>query len=540
MLASGLRLPAVGRGGRRPRPAPLDLALPPDWVRAETAPGTQTLPRARGAPARFTGPGVEVTVAAGQLRLGASVPVARIFCRWNADLSATRLILGDGWERGYGDFEWRGFAPDRVMPWYVLAWDGTRTDGYGVRTGANAFCWWQLDPEGLTLCADVRSGGLPVQLGDRVLDMCEVISRAGADGERPFTALHAFCADMCPNPRLPPAPVYGHNDWYYAYGNNSAATMRADAGRMAELSPAGANRPFVVIDDGWQPGRGASKADAGRWDRGNEKFPDIPGLLADVRKIGARPGVWIRPLQAPADAPVSWCLPRDHAVLDPTVPAVLDKVMADFQRLRGWGFDLIKHDYSTWDLFGRWGYQMGATITKDGWTFAEGPKRTSAEVVNAMYAAMRRAAGPAIVDGCNTVSHLSAGVFELCRIGDDTSGNDWARTRKMGVNSLAFRGAQSGTFYCADPDIAPVTTGQPWRLAAEWLDLVSRSGAVCFVSLAADAMGGEQQAAVRSALARAAQPQPVGEPLDWMGNRQPERWRLMGAERGYDWGYSRG
>ncbi|MDE3217706.1 MAG: hypothetical protein KGO03_14955, partial [Gemmatimonadota bacterium] len=275
-------------------------------------------------------------------------------------------------------------------------------------------------------------------------------------------------------------------------------------------------------------------------DRANEKFPDLPGLLADVRRLGGRPGVWIRPLQAPDDAPDGWRLARDRGVLDPTVDAVRDKVAADFARLREWGFDLIKHDYSTWDLFGRWGFQMGSAITKDGWTFAEGPERTSAEVINDLYATMRRAAGSSVVDGCNTVSHLSAGVFELCRIGDDTSGNEWARTRRMGVNSLAFRGAQSGAFYAADPDIAPVTAGQPWALAAEWLDLVARSGTPCFVSLAAGAMGAEQKAAVRAALALAAVPQPLGEPLDWMGNEQPARWRLMGADRRYDWGYAQG
>ncbi|MDE3054045.1 MAG: hypothetical protein KGN74_04520 [Gemmatimonadota bacterium] len=540
MLASGLRLPAMPAVRRRRQGGLLDLGQPPDWVRAETASGAVPLPAAAGSPARFAGSGVEVTSSAGRLALAASVPVARLYFRWTADLSGTRLVMGDAWERGYGDLAWRGFEPDRVMPWYVAAFDGRRTDGYGVRTGAGAFCWWQLDPAGVTLCADVRSGGVPVQLGGRRLHICEVISRPGRDDESPFAALHAFCAAMCPAPRLPPAPVYGHNDWYYAYGNNSAATMRADAERMAELSPAGRNRPFVVIDDGWQPGRGASRARAGHWDRGNEKFPDLPGLLADVRRLGGRPGVWIRPLQAPDDAPDGWRLARDRGVLDPTVDAVRDKVAADFARLREWGFDLIKHDYSTWDLFGRWGFQMGSAITKDGWTFAEGPERTSAEVINDLYATMRRAAGSSVVDGCNTVSHLSAGVFELCRIGDDTSGNEWARTRRMGVNSLAFRGAQSGAFYAADPDIAPVTAGQPWALAAEWLDLVARSGTPCFVSLAAGAMGAEQKAAVRAALARAAVPQPLGEPLDWMGNEQPARWRLMGADRRYDWGYAQG
>ena len=43
--------------------------------------------------------------------------VRRVRLRWNARLDSVRSILGDAWERGYGDLEWRGFVPDRVMIW---------------------------------------------------------------------------------------------------------------------------------------------------------------------------------------------------------------------------------------------------------------------------------------------------------------------------------------------------------------------------------------------------------------------------------------
>src|SRR5207248_11534534 len=74
----------------------------------------------------------------------------------------------------------------------------------------------------------------------------------------------------------------GSNDWYWAYGKNSADSVRTDAQHIVELSPLGGARPFAVIDDGWQPGRGSEKAGAGTWDRGNEKFPDMPGLAAEI------------------------------------------------------------------------------------------------------------------------------------------------------------------------------------------------------------------------------------------------------------------
>ena len=69
-----------------------------------------------------------------------AIVVKRLHLRWRGSLSDTRLILGDAWERGYGDLEWRGRAPDRIMPWYAATTDGSLTHAYGVRTGARAFC----------------------------------------------------------------------------------------------------------------------------------------------------------------------------------------------------------------------------------------------------------------------------------------------------------------------------------------------------------------------------------------------------------------
>jgi len=445
------------------------------------------------------------------------------------------LFLGDAWERGYGDLEWRGWAPDRVMPWYAATSDRSGTHAYGVRTSARAFCFWQIDPQGVSLWADVRSGAAGLKLGERVLDVCDVVCRAGREGESSFAALRAFCATMCAKPRLPASPIYGSNDWYWAYGKNSADTVLTDAQHIVELSPTGRNRPFVVIDDGWQPVRGQSRTGVGTWDRGNEKFPDMSGLAQAVGRAGARPGIWIRPLQAPADAPDAWRLARDRAFLDPTVPEARQKVVDDIARLKQWGFELIKHDYTTYDVFGRWGFQMGAALTRDGWTFASGPTRTTAEVIDDLYHAIRDAAGDSLIIGCNTVSHLSAGRFEVCRVGDDTSGTEWARTRKMGVNTLAFRGPQHGTFYVADADCVGVTNAIPWSYNRQWLDLVSRSGTMLFVSLAPDALGAEQRRDLKAALALAAAPLPLGEPLDWQRNVYPSRWRLMGRERTYDW-----
>ena len=527
---------------RVPRTSFLELRRSPDLVIVQTESDNRELKHT--ATGRWTGDDdivVDTAPRPDSLHVALSAPatgVKRLYIRWRGELGDARLVVGDAWERAYGDLEWRGWVPDRVMPWYFAmsdGSDGSLTHAYGVRTGARAFCYWQVDPHGISLCADVRSGSVALRLGERTLDVCDVICREGCEGESAFAALHAFCGQMCAEPRLPSQPVYGSNDWYWAYGDNSAATVRVDAQHILELSPSGANRPFVVIDDGWQPGRGRKKEGAGRWDTSNEKFPDLPGLATELRREGARPGIWIRPLQAPADARDGWRLRRDRDVLDPTVPEVLEKVSADVARLREWGFELVKHDYTTYDIFGRWGFRMGTALTDDGWSFASGADRTTAEVIDHLYATIRAAAGETLIIGCNTVSHLSAGHFELCRVGDDTSGTEWARTRKMGVNSLAFRGDQHGAFYVADADCAAVTNAVPWSLEAQWLDLLARSGTTLFVSLAPDALGAAQRHDLRAALALAAGRQPLAEPLDWQSTVYPRRWRLMGEERSFEW-----
>jgi alpha-galactosidase len=140
-----------------------------------------------------------------------------------------------------------------------------------------------------------------------------------------------------------------------------------------------------------------------------------------------------------------------------------------------------------------------------------------------------------VIIGCNTFSHLSAGIFELYRSGDDTSGRNWDRTRRMGVNTLAFRAAQHRHLYMVDPDIVAITKAIPWELNEQWLRLVSASGAALFVSVEPEAMGPAQDTALAAALANAARPQPTGEPVDWMQTVCPREWTLRGKRVSFNW-----
>jgi alpha-galactosidase len=200
-----------------------------------------------------------------------------------------------------------------------------------------------------------------------------------------------------------------------------------------------------------------------------------------------------------------------------------------------WGYELIKHDYATFDLLGRWGFEMHAQPTGTGWSFHD-RSRTTAEIVRGLYGEIRRTAGErTLLIGCNTMGHLGAGIFDAQRTGDDVSGKLWERTRRMGVNTLAFRLPQHGTFFALDADCVPITTDTPWSCNRQWLDLLARSGTVLLISPEPAAMGTEQRNAVRAAFEIAATGSEVVM-SDWQNNTTPDQWRFRpAADKTYDW-----
>jgi alpha-galactosidase len=74
-----------------------------------------------------------------------------------------------------------------------------------------------------------------------------------------------------------------------------------------------------------------------------------------------------------------------------------------------------------------------------------------------------------------------------------------------------------------------------WSLNRQWLDLLARSGSPLFVSIAPDALGAEQKAAVKEAFKLASSPLPVAEPVDWLSDNQPRRWTAQGKQLSYNW-----
>lgn len=496
----------------------------------------------------FTYGDVELTVAEKADRLSVSVraeqtPLLHMRFRWNFTDDEERLgvrVMGDSWARSYADLEWRGDVPHRFMPWYMLVSNGSDlesdcsgrlTECFGVATSSAAFCSWQRDPRGVTLWMDVRSGGNGVILGGRTLKVCEIIMKDYRNVSA-YTAGRAFCSEMCPSPLPLSHKVYGSNNWYYAVGQSSHGQILRDARLVSRLAEGITPRPYMVIDDGWQK----NPCD-GPWNSGNERFPDMARLAAEIEECGAVPGIWIRFLYNSTLDGVTedMCIEGRLGYLDPSVPEVIEHVRECIRRLRSWGYRLIKHDFSLFDSLGVYGHARGGYLAPNGWSFKD-KSRTSAEIITGLYRAILEEAGEdTVIIACNTPSHLTAGLAHVMRTGFDTSGRYFERTRLCGVNTLAFRMMQNGTFYAVDADCCSHTGKIDWALNAEWLRLLSESGTPLFISTDPDKTTPVQEADIRRAFRLNACGEFDMRPLDWMDNQTPELFSVNGEVKRYRW-----
>lgn len=474
----------------------------------------------------------------------ASLPLSAVKLKWKHSLSSEVKVLGDHWERTYGDVYWQKPNADKKMPWYFIQYDKNNTNCFGVKTGCKSICSWNVDGTHVQLTLDTNSGGVGVQLNERTLHAADIITTKNKTGERLFLTAQRFCKLMCDKPMKPEQPVYGINDWYFSYGNNSSSLILQHTSLLADLATNSNNRPFSVIDAGWAsyspllPGDCCWQDD---FSMPNDKFKDMSKLAADIKNLGMRPGLWTRPLCASHKDKASLLLPvikgredLKKPVLDPSIEENIEHVQKNISLYNQWGYQMVKHDFTTFDITGRWGFEMNESITPSGWRFNDNTK-TTAEIILNLYTAIRKAAGSMYLLGCNTLSQLSAGLFELNRIGDDTSGKEWDRTRKMGVNTLGFRMIQHHNFYEADGDCVGLTKDVPWEKNKQWMQLLAESSTPLFISAQPDALGIDQKKIIKQSFATAATLLPVAEPLDWMETSRPAKWKLNNHVVNFNW-----
>ena len=439
---------------------------------------------------------------------------------------------GSGMKAGYA---WLPVGSGQTVAWYTLIHDGERTYGFGVKVQPRAMCAWRVEPGKVELLLDLSAGGQPLVLGGRMLEACEVVRCESAPGESTYATGRRLCALMCPKPRLLKEPMIGFNDWYAAYGRNTATNFLADAAFVVSLCRGAAVPPYVVMDDGWQKFSppeverltGRFDSGYGPWEESSRSFGmDMKTFCAKIAALGARPGLWYRPL----------CM--EGKMCDPSDPAVLARIGADIRRFRTWGFRFVKIDYLTFDWCGHFKHvdSNGRLIRDDRRWFDT--RHTTAEIIVNLYRTMREAAGDEMVIlGCNAMNHLCAGLFEASRVGPDTSGREWETTKRNGVGAVAFKGIENGTFFAADPDCAGLASegAIPWEKNRMWIDLLSRSGMPFFISWRRTLADDDVRTALSAAFRRASHPQRTAEAQDWLETTIPRRWRTDDGIHEYSW-----
>ncbi len=173
-------------------------------------------------------------------------------------------------------------------------------------------------------------------------------------------------------------------------------------------------------------------------------------------------------------------------------------------------------------------------ITKSAnWHFYDKTK-TNAEITIEFYKLIQESVGDMYIIGCNTVSHLSAGLVHISRTGDDTSGKEWDRTKQMGVNTLAFRLAQNEAFYMCDADCVGILDDYiPWEKNRQWLHLLSKSNTPLFVSCT-DKVDNKIKNDLKLAY-KTYNIQHEIEPVDIFNTRTPSVWEIDGEKVLYEW-----
>lgn len=505
----------------------------PDDIKIET----------ESSPLRFEEPGtpnptdarVECTVSDGCLRIvlfPSNDRVKRIRMRFRGDMDGVYAILADSLERASAaSHVWRTFLPHDMMPWYFYTMDAHGLNAYGVKTGCASLAYWQCDPKGITLWLDVRCGSDGVALTEPLV-CAEVVCRHGAEGEDPYFAAREFCRAMCEKPNLPGQAIYGINNWYSHYGTADNKLVCEQAEYLGQLTHGNANRPYMVMDDGWQSAH-TRGYNGGPWDGCNERFTSMAETADRIHALGCRAGLWFRPLRTLGHIPEEavYHSPADKntpgTALDPSHPYTLERVYTDARRISEWGFDLIKHDFSTIDIFG--------VPAADEMHFFDRSK-TTAQLMTDVYAAVKRGAGESVVIGCNTINHLAAGIHEAQRSGDDTSGRSYEWTRRNGIHSM-MRLPQNYTFFQVDPDCAPFTPRVPAEVNMRFVEAMAMTGCTLFTSIVPGVLTPAYEKRMQDAFALAASI-PVSDhaiPLDWTRTSAPQRYLFRGNTVDFDW-----
>ena len=108
----------------------------------------------------------------------------------------------------------------------------------------------------------------------------------------------------------------------------------------------------------------------------------------------------------------------------------------------------------------------------------------------------------------------------------------------MGINTLAFRLPQQGTFFGADADCVGIKGLFPWENNHQWLDLLTRSASPLFVSCDPSVVTEEQKRDLKAAYTLWNDCMDKGaayalRPVDWMETSTPRVYAVTDGQEKY-------
>jgi len=316
----------------------------------------------------------------------------------------------------------------------------------------------RLSFDGRRLLVSFDGEGMELAPG-QTWEMEEFIAQSNPDREALFAALCARIERNHPRRKGFRAPPMGWCSWYGFGPGVTAENIRQNLYWIATNAP---QLRYIQIDDGYQPWMG-DWLETGKSFGGN-----IKAVLAEIRRQGFEPAIWVAPFIASPESKLF----RDHPgwfmqggdgrplgsdkvgfggwrlgpwyVLDGTNPEARNFLETVFRTMRKeWGCTYFKLDANYWGALHR------ARLYDRNATRIEAYRRGMEAIL--------RGAGDAFVLGCNHPIWPSLGLIDGSRSSMDIS-RDWKSIRDIGRQNL-LRGWQNGRFWWNDPDCLLLSGG---------------------------------------------------------------------------------
>jgi alpha-galactosidase len=272
-------------------------------------------------------------------------------------------------------------------------------------------------------------------------------------------------------------PPVGWCSWYAGYfADITEGEVLKNLGHTA-LIP---ELKYFQIDDGWESKVGT--ATSGIPEHDSLKFPHgMQWLAGAIRAKGLKPGLWIRPFKGWGESVgvPDWARGSTLDISHPEACAWLSQLTR--RLVKEWGYEYLKFDFVTYDLFGKWGMELSENPGRLGGVADD--TITNITAYRLALEAIREGAGEdCFLLGCNCLLAPAFGIVDGMRIGDDVSAGHWERTVLMGAKSVAPLRFLNGNVWWNDPDC--MMAQEPMSLAEVrlWNTFVSFTGGLPIVS----------------------------------------------------------